>query len=81
MHLLELAKTAWNATISASANPSSNNAILDDRIQVARKQAEVFLALAFQVLTVLGDEGDNGGPMEEIAFLGELLSSEKENVL
>ncbi|KAF9556751.1 hypothetical protein CPC08DRAFT_710983 [Agrocybe pediades] len=67
MHLLELAKTAWNATISASS----------DRIpQEMRKRVEVFLTLAFQVLTILGDEGDSDGPMEEITLLGGLLAAE-----
>lgn len=69
MHLLELAKTAWNARIlSKEVNDAKNQAL--------KKQVEVFLALASQVLTIFGKEGDRDGPLQEIAILQNLIKNE-----
>lgn len=69
MHLLELAKTAWNAKIlSNEANDAENQAL--------KKQVKVFLALASQALTILGKEGDTDGPLQEVAILQNLVRNE-----
>ncbi|KAJ7600682.1 hypothetical protein C8J56DRAFT_767329 [Mycena floridula] len=58
MHLLEMAKTAWNSS-------------LDDPTQehVARQ----YLIAARDILMVFGKEGDEGGPLEAVATLEKLL--------
>ena len=69
MHLLELAKTAWNARIS-STNPDG-----DDN-QISKAQVLVFLSSARHVLETYGPEGDEGGPLDEIKTLRRLLSTD-----
>ncbi|KAF8967151.1 hypothetical protein BDZ97DRAFT_569682 [Flammula alnicola] len=67
MHLLELAKTAWNVVIaSAELNGGQEESL--------KEQASIFLTLARQVLTIFGPEGDDGGPLQEIVILEGLLS-------
>ncbi|KAF9475654.1 hypothetical protein BDN70DRAFT_883477 [Pholiota conissans] len=67
MHLLEMAKTVWNAVITST----------DHSIERPLKQrAWSFLMLAEQIMTVFGPEGDDGGPLQEIAILRELLDSD-----
>ncbi|EPQ54614.1 hypothetical protein GLOTRDRAFT_42690 [Gloeophyllum trabeum ATCC 11539] len=67
MHALELAKTAWNASIQGVPGKSE-----DARL----KEARSYLVLSREVLGVLGPEGDPGGPMEEINTLTELLRAD-----
>ncbi|KZT23432.1 SET domain-containing protein [Neolentinus lepideus HHB14362 ss-1] len=64
MHSLELAKTAWNASIVGISGRSEEETV---------REARRYLRLAQQVLGVLGPEGDPGGPAEEISTLLELL--------
>jgi len=66
IHLLELAKTTWNATITA-------HSLSGDEIQTLKQQLPVFLSLARQILMVLGPEGDDVGPLQEIHTLQQLL--------
>uniref|UniRef100_A0A8H7XZH3 SET domain-containing protein n=1 Tax=Psilocybe cubensis TaxID=181762 RepID=A0A8H7XZH3_PSICU len=70
MHLLEMAKTAWNARMTCSE-------VNDTNYQALKMQVEVFLTLASQVLTVFGEEGDKIGPLQEIALLQNLLKDER----
>ena len=69
MHLLELAKTGWNARIS-SANPDR-----DDN-QISKAQVLYFLSSARHVLEIYGPEGDESGPLDEIETLQRLLSTD-----
>jgi SET and MYND domain-containing protein len=64
MHLLEMAKTAWNALV---VNKD------EDMEETFRRQAECFLASSHNILTVFGLEGDEGGPLTEIETLQNLL--------
>ncbi|GJE99629.1 SET domain-containing protein [Phanerochaete sordida] len=66
LHALELAKTAWNATV-ADARPGADMQRLEDA-------ARHYLALAARVLGTYGPEGDAGGPLEELRALRELLA-------
>jgi len=67
MHLLELAKTMWNARIS------SNNSDRDDD-RISKVQVLTFLSLARNVLEIYGPEGDEIGPLDEIKTLDRLLA-------
>ncbi|KAJ7780697.1 SET domain-containing protein [Mycena maculata] len=61
MHLLELAKTAWNSTVS-----EDNNASIETATQ--------HLNEAKVVLGIFGSEGDADGPLVEISTLDTLLT-------
>ena len=65
MHLLELAKTAWNARIS-SVNFN----------KTSKPQVLAFLSLARNVMEIYGLEGDESGPLDEIKTLERLLSND-----
>lgn len=67
MHLLELAKTAWNARISSANSDSDDN-------QISETQVLTFLSLARKGLEIYGPEGDESGPLDEIKTLERLLS-------
>lgn len=69
MHLLEMAKTAWNAfiTMEGADQPRTSKLLA---------QAGAYLRLSNQVWTVVGPEGDEGGPLAEIQVLGRLLSEQ-----
>lgn len=69
IHSLELAKTAWNASISEdSADKVGGHAL--------RSSAQQFLDLALDSLAVLGQEGDaDTGPKIEAKALNDLLES------
>ncbi|KAF8557564.1 hypothetical protein OG21DRAFT_1406979 [Imleria badia] len=72
MHLLEMAKTAWNAFITMEgAGPLTRPAGLKLLAQV-----RAYLELSNPVWTVIGPEGDEGGPLAEIQVLERLLSEE-----
>lgn len=69
MHLLEMAKTAWNAFITMeNTDPLTQPVGLK-----LMAQARAYLQLSNQVWTVIGPEGDEGGPLAEIQVLGSLL--------
>ena len=68
MHLLELAKTAWNITISGQVSKEVEANMLNS--------SRRFLELASQTLEILGKEGDEGfGPEEDCTALRSLLES------
>ena len=67
MHALELAKTAWNAvvTMENKADPSV--------VQHFEDTARTSITIAAQILENFGIEGDEGGPLEELRMLRDLL--------
>lgn len=69
MHLLELAKTGWNARISSINSDTDDN-------QISKAQVPGFLSSARHVLEIYGPEGDEGGPLDEIKTLQRLLSTD-----
>ncbi|KAF5360478.1 hypothetical protein D9756_005029 [Leucocoprinus leucothites] len=64
LHLLELAKTRWNALISSAAPSEAAE---------AEAQVRVTLSHARQILAVYGREGDENGPLDELQNLEGLL--------
>ena len=68
VHMLELAKSAWNAQFLAD--------MTDIEEKIVRERVRTFLRLSSKVLTIYGPEGDGGGPMSEIGVLENLLSRE-----
>ncbi|KAG2155164.1 uncharacterized protein EDB93DRAFT_1131585 [Suillus bovinus] len=72
MHLLEMAKTAWNAVI-ATEYDSTHKALAKTSLL---KRARVYRNLANNILEVFGPEGDPAGPLEELAVLKKLLHEE-----
>ena len=69
MHLLEMAKTAWNASIMIDGYEQGAAATRRD----LSERAQTYLRLCRDVLNIFGQEGDPGGPLEEIQLLQELL--------
>ncbi|KAH7915857.1 hypothetical protein BJ138DRAFT_1141031 [Hygrophoropsis aurantiaca] len=69
MHSLEMAKTAWNASIIAERNESRFGTAAVD----LEKKAQLYLRLSSEILNVFGPEGDPGGPLEEISVLQSLI--------
>jgi len=67
MHLLEVAKTVWNARISSANSDRDDN-------RISKAQVLTFLSLARNVLEIYGPEGDENGPLDEIITLERLLS-------
>jgi hypothetical protein len=66
MHLLEFAKTAWNAVLEKGVNETN--------VKIATR----FLELSRDVLGVYGEEGDvEYGPVQEMALLTDLLSTSR----
>jgi hypothetical protein len=73
MHLLEMAKTAWNSFITMEcADPLTQPAGLK-----LLGQVRAYLRLSNQVWAVIGPEGDEGGPLAEIRALEHLLSEQE----
>lgn len=70
MHALESAKTAWNAVVTQSNEGTTSS----NRLQTIEKEAGLFLGTARGVLENFGPEGDDGGPLEEVQVLEELLN-------
>ena len=69
MHLLEMAKTAWNATVTGDSGDAQ---VSEDRL---KDELRVYLTHCQNVLGLFGREGDvAGGPLEEIASLCLLLA-------
>ncbi|TFK64626.1 SET domain-containing protein [Pluteus cervinus] len=62
MHVLELAKTAWNAIILSGSSPE------------LEQDTKNFLTRAERILEVYGREGDEDGPFLEIQTLKALLN-------
>lgn len=67
MHLLEMAKTAWNAIVTTEVEKAQEEQLL--------RQAQEWLAGSRKILSIFGPEGDKGGPLEEIRALQKLLDS------
>ncbi|KAA1469842.1 SET domain-containing protein [Dentipellis sp. KUC8613] len=67
LHALELAKTTWNACVSQdiSEDETARRRLLEN--------LRWYLAVARDILGVLGPEGDEGGPWEEIGLLNSLV--------
>ncbi|KAF9463041.1 hypothetical protein BDZ94DRAFT_1309149 [Collybia nuda] len=66
IHLLELAKTAWNMTVGDSGMDYQTE-------QATKARVRVFLSLGRRILTVFGPEGDEDGPLREAETLQSLL--------
>ena len=73
MHLLELAKTQWNAGIVLP------NLGTEERSKV-KEQTRAYLSLARLILQIYGPEGDDVGPLQEIKILEDLLIEEDPNI-
>jgi hypothetical protein len=71
MHLLEMAKTAWNAIVT-SEHPDPSDPV---GVKVL-PQAQAYLRLSKQVLDVIGPEGDMEGPLAEVQVLDRLLNKQ-----
>jgi hypothetical protein len=74
LHLLEMAKVAWNVLVVSDLNLS------DPEIGRCWERAGKYLHMATQVLNVLGNEGDDGGPLAELEALSRLRSEEQARV-
>ncbi|KAG1849836.1 SET domain-containing protein [Suillus tomentosus] len=72
MHLLEMAKTGWNAVI-ATEHDNKHQVLAKTSLL---KRARVYRNLASNILEVFGPEGDPAGPLEEVALLKKLLDGE-----
>lgn len=72
MHLLEMAKTAWNAVIATEHDHVHDTLTKTSLL----KRARVYRNLASKILEVFGSEGDPAGPLEELAALKKLLHEE-----
>ena len=55
-----MAKTAWNNVVSMGSN---------------EQEVRHLLRSADKILSILGSEGDDGGPLKEIETLNSLLST------
>jgi SET and MYND domain-containing protein len=64
-----MAKTAWNATITADNNDAQD---VPAKVSLL-KRARVYLDLSSKIIKLLGPEGDPSGPLEELAVLENLL--------
>ena len=70
MHALELAKTLWNLTCSEP------NALSPGAEEQLRRHARAALTFAAAVLGNFGQEGDEGGPLDEVQVLSKLLDGQ-----
>lgn len=70
MHALELGKTLWNFICT---EPGALEGATEEQLLKHTKSAVNFAA---SVLRNYGQEGDDGGPLEEIRVLTELLCSQ-----
>ncbi|KAJ7288313.1 hypothetical protein C8J57DRAFT_1279819 [Mycena rebaudengoi] len=69
LHLLELAKTAWNRLVSEEDAASADRAVE----RAKREGVRAYLAEANRVLQIFGREGDEDGPLVEVDTLETLL--------
>lgn len=67
MHCLEMAKTAWNSVVADQVVAGTA------RERQLFRDAKTHLAMAKEVLLIFGPEGDEGGPLEEIETLEQVL--------
>lgn len=67
MHLLEMAKTAWNAYVTCNPGAALKTDLL--------KQTRTYLSWSKHILAMIGPEGDDGGPLRETEVLEGLLGS------
>ena len=70
MHLLEMAKTAWNAIVSGT-----NDSDTDGFVGRLEGELRVYISSCREILLIFGHEGDAGGPLEEIHTLYRLLEN------
>ncbi|OAX38145.1 SET domain-containing protein [Rhizopogon vinicolor AM-OR11-026] len=77
MHLLEMAKTAWNAVIAADHDNEQDVPAKTSLL----KRAQIYLDLSSKIIKVFGSEGDPGGPLEELAVLENLLREDERSQL
>jgi len=71
MHLLEMAKTAWNAIVTGANSDDARPEVSDDRL---KNELRVYLCRCQEILRIFGREGDTpGGPLEEMQTLQGLL--------
>jgi len=70
MHLLEMAKTAWNAAVVE--NIGEDRTRQDEEITLL-VQAKTYLEASNHILSIFGTEGDEDGPRTEIQMLQKLL--------
>lgn len=69
MHLLEMAKLAWNRIVTSAEAPDTATGTLEE-------ETRVLLSAASRILDVYGPEGDQGcGPLHELGTLKALLDS------
>jgi hypothetical protein len=72
MHLLEMAKTAWNAIVTGDND--ENAQVAEDRL---KDELRVYLTRCQDILGIFGREGDSaGGPLEEIGILRRFLGND-----
>ncbi|KAH7885040.1 hypothetical protein F5I97DRAFT_1937350 [Phlebopus sp. FC_14] len=74
MHLLEMAKTAWNAIVTFERTTSSTSTAETGLL----RQGRAYLRLSSRILDVVGPEGDPGGPLAEVQLLDRLLHDQQE---
>lgn len=72
MHLLEMAKTAWNAVIATDHDDARASSAKSSLL----KRARTYRDLSSKIMEVFGPEGDTAGPLEELAVLKNLLHEE-----
>jgi SET and MYND domain-containing protein len=69
MHLLEMAKTAWNAIVTGDYETQ----VSEERL---KNELRAYLSRCQEILRIFGREGDTTrGPLEEIQTLHGLLES------
>ncbi|KAG6335963.1 hypothetical protein ID866_3116 [Astraeus odoratus] len=73
LHLLEMAKTAWNAIITTENAGTLTEALESCLLSHVRKYFE----LGRLIIESIGPEGDMGGPLTEIEVLHGLLKSQE----
>lgn len=67
MHLLEMAKTAWNANVTGATGMSEGR---------LNSELRAYLTASQDILSIFGSEGDlEGAPLEEIRILQGLLEA------
>lgn len=69
MHALELAKTAWNAVVTYEQTHAPHAAQIREYEDLSRH----YLSIAACILELIGPEGDEGGPLEELQVIRSLL--------
>jgi hypothetical protein len=73
IHTLELAKTFWNAFVTAQVSRGAVDAVNRELLI----SAKAYLSIASCILCNFGPEGDPGGPLGEIDSLERLVAEEE----